>query len=579
MKDSWKLNEIYNDFEDKEFLNDMQKLKEKGEEIRIFCLNLSNYKNKTEAVEEYISLNEEFELLCSKLLSYASFRFSYCTKDEDAARELSKVNSIKNSLNESKVRFTSFIDDENIKASIKSGRFMDYTFYLSNLLEKKERSLSPDTESLASSLELTGSLAWQKLQAQTVAKALGNVKKPSDEITDPKERQKAAFLFQKEACQSVEDVCAACLNGIKGEAICMSRKRGFSSPLDQALEGYHFHKDILNNLIESIEEYLPSMREYYKLKAKILGYGEKLPYFERTTPIFNSNISMDFDSAKEMILKAFGSFSEKMYAYGKEFFDSGYIDWEIRGFKESGDSCDGIPVLKQSRIRTHFSNGVSSANTLAHELGHGYHNLNLFTQGILNYGYDLPVAETASKFSEILFKKELAKELGEEGKLFSIDFEVSGYINTLVDILSRFYFEKQIFEEREEGEISAARLNEIMKEAQIKAYGESLDINFAGDFMWVNKPHYYSARRGFYNFPYAFGAVISIKLFEMMKNNPNVFPYRYDLFLASTGKYGVGDLFKLLDMDLFSKDFFVSPLEYISEMVKELSHGIDNKLF
>lgn len=576
MKDFWKLNEIYTGFEDKKFSDDMHKLSEEGDEIRIFCLNLPNYKDKTAAVEEYIGLNEKFELLYSKLFSYASFRFSYCIKDEQAAREISKINGVKNSLNESKARFASFIDDREIRGLINSGRFKDYTFYLSNILEKKKESLSPDGEGMLSCLELTGSLAWQKLQAKTVAAAFAKKQKVM-ELSDFKEKRKADFLFEKEVCKDVEDICAACLNSIKGEAIYVSRKRGFSSPLEQSLAEYHFDKDILNNLIGSIEKYLVDMQQYYKLKARALGYyNEKLPYFERTTPIFDVRIPMDFDSAREIILNSFKAFSKNMYDYGRSFFDSGYIDWEIRSFKESGDSCDGIPALKQSRIRTHFSNTVSSANTLAHELGHGYHNLNLFTQGILNYRYDLPVAETASKFSEILFKKELAKELGEEGKLFSMDFELSGYINTLIDILSRFYFEKQVFDEREKGELSSSRLNEIMKEAQIKAYGESIDPDFTGDFMWVNKPHYYSAKRGFYNFPYAFGAVISIKLFEMMKKEPDTFACKYDLFLSSTGKYAVADLFKLLNMDLFSEDFFVSPLEYISGLVKKLSYNLKN---
>ena len=543
MKQQWDLSSLYQGFDSPQFIADSTNMDRLSHELDEASRRLSDSGDAQSCIRDWLKKREAFEGLHQKLSSYASFRASAVTSDSEAYRNLARFREIYSSAARSKVLFETFLRTPQARLLVQQGAFGAYTYYLSDLICRQRHSLSPDDEFMLSSLSLTGSQSWEVLHTQMISAGDHN--------------------------DQTAQVSAAALNAIKGEVLAVCDLRGYATPLEEALENYHFDPCILVSQMKTVEKYLPLLRRYYYLKACVFGYKNGLPYDEREKLILHSSRSFSMDEAKGIILDAFQSFSPRMCAYGENFFRHDWIDSESRTLKERGASCDAIWTARESRIRLSYTGDVSSANTLAHELGHGYHFHNLFSQPILNCRYDLPVAEVASKFSELLFQEQLRKVFSEEDRLFCEEFFLSSCINTIVDISARFYFEESFFSQRKNGQLSVEETDELMRQAQRRSYGDALDPTRQNVRAWVTKPHYYIARRSFYNFPYQFGILLALQMLEHWKHDPVSFTEKYDRFLSSTGQYNVLDLCALLGLDLLSPFFFE---EALSGVVQRLDH-------
>ena len=536
MKQEWDLNSLYTGFNSASFIADSAALLRLSRKLNGFEPALSETSDPEGVICAYLEVLESFEGLYQKLLSYAAFRFSADTGDEEPARSMTRFRNIYASTARVRAAFGGFLAGPAVRPLVERGTFGTGTYYLREQIARQSHTLTPAGESALSALGLTGSQAWTALHAKTVASDL----RPADT-----------------AC-----IAAAALNSIKGEALTVCGLRGYDSPLQEALCQYHFDPRILERQMEAVEKYLPRLRDYYRLKARYFGCGDGLPYDRREELMLHTDQVFSYDEARAIILDAFRTFSPRMGRFGEAFFEKGWIDSEPRPMKEVGASCDAVWLAAESRIRMHYRNSAGDANALAHELGHGYHFFNLFGQRIINCRYDLPVAETASKFSELLFKEQLRTVLpGRE--LFCEEFLLSGCINTIVDITARFRFESAFFERRKNGELSVEEIDGLMYEAQRSSYGDGLDPRRLDPRAWVAKPHYYNAQRNFYNFPYQFGTLLSIRMLERWKAEPAAFCADYDRFLASTGQYSVLELCRLLAMDLLEPGFFEEALRWL----------------
>lgn len=584
MEGKWKLHTIYTGFDSEQYLDDMAQLSQVAEKIR---------KDSTEAgtvngmelkedggdekpvnalIKTYLKNMEKFQVLYSRLYAYSSLRISVNVNDEEALCQGRKLELLSASLASAKALFSAYIKSVDGVLGIcrEDEELKDYEFYIQKIFDSACFGLTSGEEAIVASMAITGSKAWSRLQADISSETASSVIEDGKEPGELKEILKQRFLSEQENCKSYAKISAAALNHIKGEVLYVSGLRGYESPLCKTLKDYHMDREIFNSLIESIEEYLPRLCKYYKIKAKALGYEEGLPYYAREVSIVNVSKTYEIKEAERLILNAFHNFSSRMYEFGKRAFNEGWIDYAPVIGKTSGASCDGIYGVKESRIRMNYHNTLADVNTLAHELGHGYHNLNLFDESVLNNCYDMPVAETASKFSEIIFREEMKKELKGREKLYIEDFMLSSFINTIVDIQSRFYFEDDFFAIRSERELTVEEIHALMEQAQIKSYGDSLDKHFLNPYMWLNKPHYYFPERNYYNFPYSFGTLLSIGMYQQYEADKTAFIKRYDIFLKSTGKMGIYDLCKLLSIDVKNKDFWRGTLERIVGLIESL---------
>lgn len=206
---------------------------------------------------------------------------------------------------------------------------------------------------------------------------------------------------------------------------------------------------------------------------------------------------------------------------------------------------------------------------MAHELGHGFHGECLKNESILNSNYPMPIAETASTFCETIIKKAAIKDATEKEALSILETEISDCTQVIVDIYSRFLFEKSVFEERKESALTVERIKELMLNAQKEAYGDGLDENYLHPYMWAWKPHYYDANYNYYNFPYAFGLLFAKGLYAEYLKKGSDFVGEYERLLSITGKNKIADITKEVGIDIHDKEFWKNSLKTIEEDIEK----------
>lgn len=228
-----------------------------------------------------------------------------------------------------------------------------------------------------------------------------------------------------------------------------------------------------------------------------------------------------------------------------------------------------VPERKQSRILTNFDGYFGSVGTLAHELGHAYHNRQLEGERLLNQEYPMPVAETASTFNETHLGRYALKRAEGEERLNLLENDLKEQTQCIVDIYSRYLFETAVFEQGKEKFLMAEDCKELMLEAQKKAYGDGLDSEFLHPYMWACKSHYYSSSLSFYNFPYAFGNLFALGLYDKFLQEGEAFVPKYKKMLAATPCCTVEEAGVMVGIDLTSVDFWRKSLAMIAENVEE----------
>lgn len=230
----------------------------------------------------------------------------------------------------------------------------------------------------------------------------------------------------------------------------------------------------------------------------------------------------------------------------------------------------GLPAVKESRVLTNFDGSLDQVSTVAHELGHAFHNHCLFSAGktVLQMKTPMTLAETASIMNETIVQQAvLARANSDEEALSILETGLIGDSQVIVDIYSRFLFEQEVFNRRAKAELSADELCDIMAWAQKEAYGDGLDERFLQPYMWTWKPHYYSTDLPFYNFPYAFGLLFGVGLYAIYEERGAAFVPDYQALLASTGEADAASLAARFGVDIRRKDFWAGSLRVIGGRV------------
>jgi pepF/M3 family oligoendopeptidase len=580
LEHKWSLKELYSSFSSEEFKNDLIKCDEFIDKIKKMSEKLTNDKsNLVKILEEYINISNYFSHLSFKLMAFCQLTLSVDTKNADALRYLELLEEKLTALAQPSTKFTKWIGSlQNLDEIIKASETLkEHAFYLREEVKKNKYILGENEEIIISKMRNTGSSAWSKLQDLTTSNLLVDIdikgKKEKLPLTiirnmaydDDKNLRKLAYEAELKSYKKIEDVSAACLNGIKGEVITVAKLRGYKSPLEESLINSRMDRESLDAMFNAIKEYLPVFKKYFRKKAEILGYKNGLPFYELFAPIGKNSKQYTYEDAKEFIVYKFKTFSDKLSNYALNAFDKNWIDAEPREGKVGGAFCENLHVIGESRIMSNFSGNFGDVVTLAHELGHGYHGSCLLNESAINSEYPMPIAETASTFCETIIKKAAVKNVAKEEALLILETEISDCAQVIVDIYSRFLFEQELFERREKSSLSSKELQEIMIESQKKSYGEGLDLNYLHPYMWVCKPHYYSAGFNFYNYPYAFGLLFSKGLYSKYLEDKEKFVAEYDTLLSVTGKNQISDITKLMNIDIHSMDFWRSSLELIRE--------------
>lgn len=580
----WSLKELYESFESPEFLRDSKRILTLIEEVNTYAeKEFQEVERAKEKLETYLHYEMEMSNLVSRVMGFANLTMSTDARNEAAREHFSRIAMKLSAITKAEVLFKRFVKKlENLEEIVSGSEFLcEHSFLLEEAKKEGQYLLSDAEEMLISKLSNTGSKAWTNLQNILTSTLLVEMEKEGEIVSlplpavrnlaydkDPAVR-KAAYEAELAAYKKVEESSAAALNGIKGEVLTVSELRGFETPLHETLFQSRMEKETLDAMFDAIREALPSFRKYLKRKAALLGHQKGLPFYDLFAPMGESQMQFTYEEAMDYIVKNFSTFSPKLGQYAKEAYEKNWLDVEPREGKRGGAFCSNLHVIGESRILSNFDGSFSNMTTLAHELGHGYHGFNLKEETILNSSYPMPIAETASIFCETIVVQAALKEMSDREAVTILEQSISDATQVIVDIYSRYLFETKLFETRKDHPLSVKELNAFMLEAQKEAYGDGLDEEVLHPYMWLNKTHYYSAGRNFYNFPYAFGLLFSKGLYAIYLKRGESFVPEYDALLSVTGKKSIKEVAELMDIDVTKPDFFRDSLKIVERDIEK----------
>ena len=575
MNEVWNLDPIYKGFDDPAFEADLAALKEKVAVFSAFADALAET-DPAQGLRDGIAQQEVIQSLAMKLAEYAMLRQSADTKNPEAGSQLGRVMAVLSGLAAPTAAFESWASKlPNLMERVQADESLhDYEFLFSNMADSSRYLLSGVGEAVMAKMRLSGGDAWSDLQQYLTSTVPVSYRGTTTNLSsirnlaydpDPAVR-KDAYEAEIACYDRIKDAVAYALNSIKLETISDCQLRGYESPLERTLKKSNMKKETLDAMLAAMDEFSPKFWQYLKAKAKALGHEGGLPWYDLFAPMGNSSTKFTTEAARDFLVKLFAEFDSELSEMVAAAFDNAWIDFYPRDGKAGGAFCAGVECLGESRILTNFDGMFGDVVTLAHELGHAFHNQCIKDHRPLNHDYSMPLAETASTFNEcVVMASAISKAADKSEKIALIESQLQDITQVICDIYSRFRFEAMVFENREEKFMDAATLCGFMLDAQKQSYGDGLDHDCLHPFMWVCKSHYYGPT--FYNFPYAFGALFARGLYAQYEKEGAAFVPKYKKLLYTTTVATAEDTAKVADIDLTDKEFWRAALQTVADQI------------
>jgi pepF/M3 family oligoendopeptidase len=496
------------------------------------------------------------------------------SRDNLAQAKLSELQNSTLILSKLSTRLTAWIGSLDVEELVNRSQVAaDHAYMLRKAKEQSRHLMSPVEEELAAELNLTGGTAWGKLHNNVTSQIAVPVDLDGETRTLPmpsvrnlgfdedRETRRKGYEAELKAWKTVEVPLAQALNSIKGEVNTLTKRRGWGSALDEAVFNANIDRQTLDAMMQAAHESFPDFRRYLKAKARALGL-EKLAWYDVTAPLTKGNRVWEYQEAANFIVEQFGTYSDKMSRFARRAFEEDWIDAEPRPGKRDGAFCMWLRG-DESRILSNYKPAYGGMSTLAHELGHGYHNMVKARRTMLQKSTPMTLAETASIFCETIVRNAALQHGSPDEQLSILEASLESSTQVVVDITSRFLFESRVFEMRKQRELSADEFCDLMLQAQRETYGDGLDENYLHPYMWAVKGHYYSTGLSFYNFPYMFGLLFGLGLYAQFQQDPDTFRTGYDDLLSSTGLDDAATLAARFGIDIRTPDFWRSSLAII----------------
>ncbi len=513
-----------------------------------------------------------------------------CIVSTDSRNDLAqaKMSELRQSLvlfSQLGTRFTAWIGSLDVEALItQSAIARDHAHALRNAKTEATHLMSPAEEMLASELNTTGGSAWSKLHGNITSQLSipfevnGQTQYlPMSEIRNlafdaNREVRRRAYEAELEGWQQAALPLAAALNSIKGEVNVLAQHRKWESPLAESLFDSSIDQQTLDAMMSAARESFPDFRRYLHAKARALNLP-RLAWYDLFAPVGASDKVWTFDEATTFIVQQFGTYSQRLSDFAARAFREHWIDAEPRPGKRDGAYCTSIRA-DESRVFSNFKPVFGGVSTLAHELGHGYHNLNLAQRTPLQRSLPMTLAETASIFCETIITHAALKNANPQEQIAILEESIQGSCQVVVDITSRFLFEQRVFQQREKRELSIDELKATMLETQRETYGDGLDEAQLHPYMWAVKGHYYSTGRSYYNYPYMFGLLFGLGLYARYQQDPETFKQGYDNLLSSTGLADAATLAAQFGIDLRTEAFWRASFDIIRKDIAQFENLI-----
>jgi len=530
-----------------------------------------------EAVRDFETLND----VLGRIVSYASLLYAADTSDPKRQKFYGDIQEKITAIS-SKLLFFPLelnrLDDAVLEAAMADAALGHYRPWLEDLRKEKPYQLEDKLEQLFHEKSVTSRGSWDRLFNETMTALRFEVggKKLSLEPTlnllldpDEKKRRKASEALAKVFKENVR-LFTLITNTLAKDKEISDRWRGFVDVADSRNLANRVEKEVVDALVAAVRDAYPRLsHRYYAMKAKWLG-KKKLAHWDRNAPLPEEPKQViGWDQARETVLTAYGDFSPRMANIAGKFFADGWIDAPVREGKSQGAFSHPTVPSAHPYILLNYQGKPRDVMTLAHELGHGVHQVLANKQGPLMAPTPLTLAETASVFGEMLtFRALLDQAPTKRERKALLAAKVEDMINTVVRQIAFYNFERKVHTERREGELTSERLGEIWLEVQRESLGPAIDLRPGYETFWCYVPHFIHAP--FYVYAYAFGDCLVNSLYAVYEKAERGFAERYLDMLAAGGTKHHSELLKPFGLDARDPEFWQRGLSVIEGLIDEL---------
>ncbi len=578
---SWNLDDLYKGIEDPKIQHDLESSKKdsldfsKKYETNVAALSAEAL---AKAIQEYEALGETL----GRLGSFAGLVFAQDMTDKKGVSFYQRTQESLIAIGSNFLFFTleiNEIPDTILEKYFKESKALArYKPWIDNIRTFKKHQLPKDMEKILHEKSGPSCSNWVRLYDETFSELRFPFDKKKLTSTDimnllmdphPKTRAKAAKVFAKTLKENISLFTLVYNTIIKDKEID-DRWRGYKAPIESRNKANLVDDKVVESLITSVRDYYPKLsHRYYKLKAKWMG-KKKMPYWDRNAPLLeDDNRIISWEEAQKIVLKSYRDFSPELADIGQVFFEKNWIDAALRPGKDSGAFSHPTVPSVHPYILQNYHGKSWDVMTLAHELGHGIHQILAAKQGDLMASTPLTLAETASIFGEMLtFHSLLSQTTDPKRRKVILAGKVGDMLNTVVRQISFCEFEKAVHERRKQGELTPEEIGEIWVETQKRSLGPSITLtkDYANNWSYIS--HFFHVP--FYVYAYAFGNCLVNSLYAVYRENPEGFQEKYIALLSAGGTLSYKEILAPFGLDAEDPNFWNKGLKMISDLIDEL---------
>ena len=583
----WDLSDLYFGLDDPAIARDLDRID--GECVAFenaYQGNLADLARSPEAgaaLAEAVRRYESIDDLMGRLGSYAGLMHAGNTVDPARTKFYGDVQERLTAASTHLLFFTlelNRIDDALIEAAMQDPAFRHYRPWLEDVRRYRPYQLEDRVEQLFHEKSMTASSAWNRLFDATIANLRFKVQgetlaiEPTLSLLQDRSgaKRKAAAQALAHTFKNNVQQFALITNTLAKDKEISDRWRGFADIADARHLDNRVEREVVDALVAAVRAAYPRLsHRYYALKAKWFG-KKRLPYWDRNAPLPQvPTRTVSWTEARNTVLTAYGAFSPKMAAIAERFFDDRWIDAPVRPGKAPGAFAHPTTPSVHPYVLLNYQGKPRDVMTLAHELGHGVHQVLAAPNGALMATTPLTLAETASVFGEMLtFRKLLAATRDKKERKAMLAAKVEDMINTVVRQIAFYTFERAVHTERKSGELTADRIGELWVEIQHESLGPAIEIKPGYETFWAYIPHFIHSP--FYVYAYAFGDCLVNSLYAVYEHAADGFAERYLTMLAAGGTKHYSELLAPFGLDARDPGFWQGGLGVIERMIEELEN-------
>ncbi|GAA0614702.1 M3 family oligoendopeptidase [Virgibacillus siamensis] len=582
MNQTWNLESLYPGGKDSESLH--KRIAQLKSQIKSFPLEIDTAEPSD--IEDIVHILRElqtFSAMAEELDDYVYCLYAVHVNDPDVGNlmeESGKIQADFETIRLDMDQLLAEMSEAEWTALLKNEEVQEYQFHLQERKRRLSDKLPAKMEKLINQLSINGFAGWEDYYEQV----MGNLRIPlekdgqTEELSVEQAFSNAMFAedrtLRKNSAHALVNVCEAnaetfktVLNRISGYRLDTYNLRGWNNLLKEALDENRIDEQSIQAMLMAIKENSDAAQTYYKRKAAVMGL-DKLSWYDTDAPAFSSNKTISYDEAADIIITRFHSFSEKLGDFAEKAFREGWIESEDRKGKMQGGFCANMTYSNESRIFLTFRGTYQDVVTIAHELGHAYHNHILHNEPEFASQVSTSVAETASTFMEnLVLDAAIDHAESETDQLSLLELKIINGLKYQVTVPAMFRFEQKLYEKRKQGLLTAGEISSLMENEFSQVYGDALDE--VNPFEWVTVPHLYDTEQAFYNFPYTVGYLFSNGIYALAQEQGSQFPDTYDEILRNTGRMTVEQLAATyLSKDMKEKEFWNAALQPVQDAIE-----------